>query len=83
MKLSGDYDVKELVRALQGNFSCQTRDKNSKGKPLPADEQCVRLELFFLCIEFYKSTGEVKIYTIEEDENGTKKLTPLCTVAGK
>lgn len=83
MKLSGNYNLEDLVRTLQGNFSCQTRDKNAKGKPLPAEEQCVRLELFFLAFEFYKATNQVKVYTLSEDDNGVKKMTPLCTLGQK
>lgn len=80
MKLSGDYNFDDLKRTLQGNFSCITHDKNSKGKALPPEEQYVRLELFFLAFEFYKYTGKVKVYTLSEDENGVKKMTPLCTL---
>lgn len=83
MKLSGEYDVKELVRALQGNFSCQRITKNSKGKPLPLEEQKIVLEHFFLHIEMFPVTGQVVFYTITEDDSGVKKLNKLMTLTGK
>lgn len=83
MKLSGEYDIKELVRALQGNFSCQRVTKNSKGKTLPLEEQKIVLEAFFLHLEIFAVTGEVVIYTISEDDKGTKKLSRVVTLTGK
>lgn len=83
MKLSGEYDIKELVRALQGNFACQRVTKNSKGKPLPPEEQKVVLELFFLHIEMFPTTGQMVIYAISEDDSGVKKLNKLMTLTGK
>ena len=83
MKLSGDYDPKELVRALQGNFSCQRVTKNSKGKPLPLEEQKISLELFFLRIDIFPVMGSVDIYAVNEDESGQKKLKKLVTLSGK
>jgi len=83
MKLSGEYDIKELVRALQGNFSCQRVIKNSKGKVLPIEEQKIVLEAFFLHIEIFAVTAEIVIYTISEDDKGTKKLSKVMTLTGK
>lgn len=83
MKLSGEYDIKELVRALQGNFSCQRVTKNSKGKVLPIEEQKIVLEAFFLHIEIFAVTAEIVIYTISEDDKGTKKLSKVMTLTGK
>lgn len=83
MKLSGDYDVKELIRALQGNFSCQYVTKNSKNKPLPLEEQKITLELFFLHIEIFPVTGEIIVYRVADDPNSTKKLVKLVTLEGK
>ena len=83
MKLSGEYDIKELVRALQGNFSCQRVTKNPKGKVLPIEEQKIVLEAFFLHIEIFAVTAEIVIYTISEDDKGTKKLSKVMTLTGK
>lgn len=83
MKLSGDYDIKELVRTLQGNFSCQRVTKNSKGKPLPPEEQKIVLEHFFLRIELFPKTAQMDIYTISEDDSGVKKLNKVMTLTGK
>lgn len=81
MKLSGKYSLENLVRTLQGNFLCQSVTKDGRGKPIDESKQYVALELFFLRFEFYNK--EVKVYKISEDENGTKKLTPLVTLEGK
>lgn len=83
MKLSGNYDFETLARTLQGNFACTDRTRNSRGALLPPEQQCIRLELFFLAIEFYKNTGEVKVFSVSEDENGVKKMTPICTLSEK
>lgn len=82
MKLSGQYSLDDLVRTLQGNFLCQSITKDGRGKPLDESKQYVALELFFLRFEFYNNK-EVKVYKISEDENGTKKLTPIVTLEGK
>lgn len=82
MKLSGQYSLDDLVRTLQGNFLCQSVTKDGRGKLLDESKQHVVLELFFLRFEFYNNK-EVKVYKISEDENGTKKLTPIVTLEGK
>lgn len=82
MKLSGQYSLDDLVRTLQGNFLCQSVTKDGRGNPIDESKQYVALELFFLRFEFYNNK-EVKVYKISEDENGTKKLTPLVTLEGK
>lgn len=71
MQLSGDYSVNDLVRTLQGNFSCQSVSKNSKGKALDPKDQHIRLELFFVRFEIYKD--KVVIY-----RNDDGKLTEMC-----
>lgn len=81
MKLSGQYSIEELVRALQGNFLCQSVTRDGRNKLLAENKQHVALELFFLRFEFYKDKT-VKVYQISEDENGTKKLSPLVTLQG-
>ena len=82
MKLSGQYSLDDLVRTLQGNFLCQSVTKDGRSKLLDESKQYVALELFFLRFEFYNNK-EVKVYKISEDENGTKKLTPIVTLEGK
>lgn len=81
MKLSGQYSLDDLVRALQGNFLCQSITRDGRGKLLADDKQYVALELFFLRFEFYNNKT-VKVYKVSEDENGTKKLSPLVTLQG-
>ena len=82
MKLSGQYSFEDMCRALQGDFLCQSVTRDGKGKLLPEDKQYIAMELFFLRFEFYKDKT-VKVYKIEEDKNGTKKLVPMMTVEGK
>ena len=82
MKLSGQYSFDDMCRALQGDFLCQSVTRDGKGKLLPEDKQYIAMELFFLRFEFYKDKT-VKVYKIEEDKNGTKKLVPMVTVEGK
>jgi hypothetical protein len=82
MKLSGQYSFEDMVRTLQGNFLCQSVTKDGRGKLLDESKQHVVLELFFLRFELYNNK-EVKVYKISEDENGTKKLTPIVTLEGK
>ena len=82
MKLSGQYSFEDMSRALQGDFLCQSVTRDGKGKLLPEDKQYIAMELFFLRFEFYKDKT-VKVYKIEEDKNGTKKLVPMVTVEGK
>jgi hypothetical protein len=82
MKLSGQYSFEDLARTLQGNFLCQSVTKDGRGKTIDESKQHVVLELFFLRFEFYNNK-EVKVYKISEDENGTKKLTPIVTLEGK
>ena len=80
MKLSGNYSHEDLARALQGNFACREFTKNSKGKPLPEDEQYIRLELFFIALEIYPNTGKLVISKIKDDDKGSTQLTPLLTL---
>ena len=84
MKLSGNFSLEDLVRTFQGNFSCQSVTKNTKGKPL-TDEEHITLELFFLRADIYpkKKPALVKIYSVSEGQNGEKLLTPLVTLEGK
>lgn len=71
MKLSGNYQISELARVFQGNFGCQSVNKNSKGRTLPSENQHIRLELFFIRFEIYKD--KVIIYKIDDDT-----LTKIC-----
>lgn len=79
MKLAGDYGLSDIVRALQGNFSCQSVTKNSRGKPLPKENSHVRLELFFLRFEIYPD--RVDVYRTETGDTGTETLIKLGTIA--
>jgi hypothetical protein len=83
MQLSGEYGLDELVRTLQGNFSCQKVTKNSKGKTLPLEEQKIVMELFFLHVELFPVKGIIEIYSISDDEKGVKKLNKLMTLTAK
>lgn len=83
MQLSGEYGLSELVRTLQGNFSCQKVTKTSKGKALPLEEQKITMELFFLHIELFPVKGIIEIYSISDDEKGVKKLNKLMTLTAK
>jgi hypothetical protein len=83
MQLSGEYGLDELVRTLQGNFSCQKVTKNSKGKTLPLEEQKIVMELFFLHVELIPVKGIIEIYSISDDEKGVKKLNKLMTLTAK
>lgn len=77
MKLSGNYSVDDLIRALQGNFNCQSVTKNAKGKTLDAADQHIRLELFFLRFELYKD--KVVIYK-STTEGGNEKLERIGSI---
>lgn len=77
MKLSGHYTLEDLVRTLQGNFSCQYITKNSKGKALAEADQHIRLELFFVRFEIFKT--RVEIYKSDSTGDG-EKLTKICTL---
>lgn len=79
MKLAGDYGLSDIVRALQGNFSCQSVTKNSRGKALPRENCHVRLELFFLRFEIYHD--RVDVYRTETGETGAETLIKLGTIA--
>lgn len=79
MKLSGDYNIDEVRRALQGDFSCQTFKTDAKKKPL-GDSEHITLELFFLRLDFYPKKKECRVYSIGTDEKGAKTLTPLMTL---
>ena len=79
MTLSGNYDIEELRRALQGDFSCQTFKTDSKKKPL-GDNEHITLELFFMRFDFYPKKKELKVYSIGTDEKGSKILTPVMTL---
>ena len=50
MKLSGNYSLDDLVRALQGNFSCQSETDKTDS------HEYVSVEYFFLRAEI-DSTG--------------------------
>lgn len=82
MKLSGLYEVAELIRTFQGNFSCQHFTKNAKGKPL-GDAERITLELFFLRFDICPIKKEVKVYTVTEDEHSQQTLKLICTFSGK
>lgn len=73
-RLSGEYSVDELVRAFQGNFSCQSVTRNSRGTPLPESERHIRLEYFFIRAEIYKD--HITVYK-SDSTDGTQKLTKL------
>lgn len=74
-KLSGNYSVEDLIRTLQGNFSCQSVTRNARGKALPDDQKHIRLELFFVRAEIY--SDKVVLYK-SENGDGVEKLTKLC-----
>ena len=76
MQLSGDYTLQDLVQTLQGNFSCKTITKSSKGSALPREKCKTVLELFFVRFEIY--SDRVEVY---RQDNGT--LTKLCTLKGE
>lgn len=80
MKLSGNYSIEDMRRALQGNFACTEFTKDSKGEPLPDEKQYIRLELFFVALEIYPKKGEVTVCKIKDDERGGTALTPLFTL---
>ena len=73
-RLSGEYSAEDLVRAFQGNFSCQSVTRNSRGAPLPESERHIRLEYFFIRAEIYKD--RIEIYK-SDSTDGTQKLTKL------
>jgi hypothetical protein len=79
MKLSGNYDIDEVRRALQGDFSCQTFKTDSKKKPL-GDNERITLELFFMRFDFYPKKKVLNVYSIGTDEKGAKILTPVMTL---
>lgn len=85
MKLSGNYSLEDLVRTLQGNFSCREFTKTANGKLLDSDKQYIRIELFFVAVEIYHkaSTPCIKIFKIKDDEKGTTELYPLMVLEGK
>lgn len=82
MKLSGLYEVEELIRTFQGNFSCQYFTKNAKGKPLEENER-ITLELFFLRVDIYPKKKLMKVYTVSEDEHSQQTLKEIATFEGK
>lgn len=59
MRLSGEYDIKELARTFQGNFSCESVVKDGKGNSLPEAQRHTRLELFFLGVEIYADRVDI------------------------
>ena len=73
-KLAGHYAVEDLIRALQGNFACQSVTRNSKGEELDEDKKHIRLELFFVRAEVY--SDKVVLYKSENGDGG-EKLTKL------
>ena len=81
MKLNGNYGLKDIVQALQGNFGCTDVRKTTKGKEL--DDKFIRLELFFISIEIHYSTDKrIEIFRIDES-NGVKGYVPLLTLRGE
>lgn len=76
MKLSGQYQIDDLVRAFQGNFSCMYVTKNSRGKPLSESEKHIRVEYFFIRADIYKD--RIELYRIEYDNYD--KLVKLCEI---
>ena len=77
MKLSGNYSLDDLVRAIQGNFSCQSETDKTDS------HEFISLEYFFLRAEIDSTKNEVRIFGISEDKYGAKRLKPLVTLAGK
>lgn len=77
MKLSGNYSLDDLVRTLQGNFSCQSETDKTDG------HEFISVEYFFLRAEIDSTKNEVRIFSVSEDQYGTKRLKPLVTLAGK
>ena len=77
MKLSGNYSTDDLIRTLQGNFSCTHVTKTAKGKALDAADQHIRLELFFVRLEIFKD--KVVFYKFDSTGDG-EKLTEICTL---
>ena len=70
-RLSGDYSPDDLVRAFQGNFSCQSVTRNT---PLPESERHIRLEYYFIRAEIYKD--RIAIYK-SDSTDGSQKLTKI------
>lgn len=82
MKLSGSYSLDDLRRALQGNFSCTEFVKDSHGHTLPEEKQYIRIELFFIALEFYPKTGEVIVSKIKDDGKGSTELRKIMKISG-
>lgn len=73
-RLSGDYSPDDLVRAFQGNFSCQSVTRNSRGTPLPESERHIRLEYYFIRAEIYND--RIAIYK-SDSTDWSQKLTKI------
>jgi hypothetical protein len=82
MKLSGNYLLEDLRRVFQGNFACKEFTRDSKGKMLSEQKQCIRLEIFFIAFEFYPKTGDIIISKVTDDDKGTTTLKPIIKISG-
>ena len=81
MKLSGNYQLADLVQTFQGHFNCFDNTKNSKGKAI--EDKYIRLELFFVAFAIhYAINKRVEIQRISDD-GGIKKYDTLLTLKGE
>lgn len=79
MKLGGEYSFDDIKRTFQGNFGCQSVTKDQRGNDL-GDGSYVRLELFFLRIDFYPQKHYVDVFRVDTSGTGENKLVKICTI---
>ena len=79
MKLVGEYGLRDIINALQGNFGCTNVTTSKSGAEL--SDKFYRLELFALSIELhYTESKRLEVYRIDESQNGKKGYVPLLTL---